>query len=120
MSAFVCILDRSGAPLEPGAIERLAEPLAGYGAELSTSYAGPVAIAVRHAGDPQARPRHGPLVDPASGRVVAVAGRFGLVDGAAAAGGAGAGAPHRGAAALALARLGGPRPDWGFLAGVAG
>lgn len=76
MSAFVCLLDRSGAALEPSQLLRLAEPLALYGAEIETFCRGPVGIAVRHRGGRGARERHGPLVDPETGRVVAVAGRL--------------------------------------------
>ncbi|MFP3940663.1 MAG: asparagine synthase-related protein [Thermoanaerobaculia bacterium] len=76
MSAFVCVLDRSGAPIEPGELRRLAEPLAAYGPELATLCRGPVGIAVLHGGGPGARERHGPLADEGTGRVVAVAGRL--------------------------------------------
>lgn len=76
MSAFVCVLDRSGAALDPGELHRLAEPLACYGAAVATFCRGPVGIAIRHRGGPGASGRHGPLVDPETGRVVAVAGRF--------------------------------------------
>lgn len=76
MSAFVAILDRSGETLDPGELRRLAEPLSTYGTEVATFCRGPVGIAVRHRGGPDARRRHGPLVDPGTGRAMAVAGRF--------------------------------------------
>jgi asparagine synthase (glutamine-hydrolysing) len=80
MSAFVCILDRSGADLDEQQVHRLAEPLAGYGGTLSSFCQGPVAIALRHSGHADDK-RHGPLGDPEKGLVVAVAGRFSAVDG---------------------------------------
>ncbi|HUP41613.1 MAG TPA: asparagine synthase-related protein [Thermoanaerobaculia bacterium] len=80
MSAFLCLLDRSGAAVDPRELGRLAEPLASYGAELATYCRGPLGIALRHRGGPGARERHGPLVDPATGRVAAVAGRFRGID----------------------------------------
>lgn len=108
MSAFVCILDRSGAPLDPRELHRLAEPLAPYGTELATFCRGPVGIAIRHRGGANASRRHGPLADPQTGRVVAVAGRFTVVDEP------GAAPP----AALAAERSG--EEDGDFLAGLCG
>lgn len=116
MSGFLCILDRSGAALDRGLVERLAEPLAGPGSATTAWCRGSLAIVVRHAGGPAAEARHGPLVDTASGRVVAVAGRFGRVDPAA----AGAAPAEAAPAQDVLAALGrGQRLD-DFLAGVAG
>jgi asparagine synthase (glutamine-hydrolysing) len=80
MSAFVCILDRSGAALDRDDLLRLTAPLDVYGGELASLCRGPVGIAIRHPPGPSSAERHGPLVDPESGRVVAVAGRFGLLD----------------------------------------
>ena len=121
MSAFVCILDRSGAAVEPCELERLAEPLASYGAELAAFCRGPVGIALRHRGGPGALPRHGPLVDPESGRVAAMAGWFRAGDGPPETE-PGTGRPVDGGAALALARAGDPDPlrELGFLAGLRG
>lgn len=79
MSAFVAILDRSGALLDPEQLDRLAAPLAPYGAEVASLCRGPVGIVLRHHGGAEACPRHGPLVDPETGIVVAVAGRFRVV-----------------------------------------
>lgn len=79
MSAFVCLLDRSGAALDPRDLHRLAAPLAIYGTEVATFCRGPVGIAVLHRGGPGALRRHGPLVAPETGTVVAVAGRFNAV-----------------------------------------
>lgn len=79
MSAFVCVLDRSGAPLDPALLRRLAEPLADYGGELATLCRGPVGIALRHRGGPSgsvALDRHGPVVEPTTGRAAALAGWF--------------------------------------------
>ena len=114
MSAFVCILDRSGANLDPRQVHRLAEPLEIYGITMSCHCLGPVAIAIRHAADPTSGERHGPVTDTASGLMAAVAGRFDQVDQTPAAGGRDAPA---GAAAALDALL---RRDAGFLAGLAG
>jgi asparagine synthase (glutamine-hydrolysing) len=123
MSAFVCILDRSGAPLDRHHLLRLAAPLDIDGRELAAFCEGPVGIAIRRPEGAAADPRHGPLVDPASGRVAAVAGRFGLID-AAAAGEAPAGVGSSDAAALALAAgphgVEGKQGVDGLLARVAG
>lgn len=76
MSVFVCVIERSGGTPNPRELERLAAPLAPYGAEISILCRGPVGIALRHHGGPGAHRRYGPLEDPETGRVVAVAGRF--------------------------------------------
>ncbi len=117
MSAFVCILDRSGADLDPRQVHRLAEPLEIYGATLSSHCQGPVAIAIRHAVDPAAGGLHGPVTDAASGLVAAVAGRFAQVDEPPAAASTGRRAARAGAATALDAIL---RRDAGFLAGLAG
>ena len=80
MSAFLCILDRSGAPVDGAELLRLGEPLTSYGAEVASLCRGPVGIAVRHRGGPEAIGRHGPLADRETGKIVAVAGRFTGVD----------------------------------------
>ena len=80
MSAFLGILDRSGAPVDAAELHRLGEPLTSYGAEVATLCRGPVGIAVRHRGGPEAIGRHGPLADRETGKIVAVAGRFTGVD----------------------------------------
>lgn len=109
MSAFVCILDRSGGALDRRELLRLADPLAPYGSTLSSFCEGPVGIALRHDGNPAARERHGPLADPATGRVVAVAGRLHLLDPS-------GGEPSMGAALLAAR----PWPDADLYASSAG
>lgn len=112
MSAFVCILDRSGAALDRGDLLRLAAPLDVYGGELSSLCRGPVGIAIRHLPGPSCGERHGPLVDPGSGRVVAVAGRFGPLD---------AGArPATGFQPAAFALQASAQPIGGLLARIAG
>lgn len=81
MSAFVCIFLRDGTHVESGELHRLAEPLGDYGNETATFRRGPCGIAVRRAdagSRDEAHLRHGPLVDPQTGRVVAVAGRLDL------------------------------------------
>lgn len=88
MSAFVCILQRDGAPVEPSQLRRLARALDGPGSELSTLCRGPLGLAVRHPRRPEARRRHGPLTDAGTGRVAAVVGRFAVLDDPAAAPGA--------------------------------
>ena len=80
MSAFICMLDRSGADLDPREIQRLAEPLDVYGSAMSSVCRGPAAVAVRHAADPPGRRLHGPLTDPASGQELALAGKLSLID----------------------------------------
>jgi asparagine synthase (glutamine-hydrolysing) len=76
MSAFVCLLDRSGAALDRARLDRLAAALDPFGTETASFCEGPVGIAVRHRGGAAAAELHGPLRDSASGRVVAVAGRL--------------------------------------------
>ncbi|HUP42885.1 MAG TPA: asparagine synthase-related protein [Thermoanaerobaculia bacterium] len=118
MSAFVCILDRSGAPVDPSELQRLAQPLASYGAEVATFCRGPVGIAIRHRAGSGTRERHGPLADPETGRAVAVAGRFAVVGEPS---GMGRGVDPRAPAAraaLALARSGALGP--GFLGTLSG
>lgn len=117
MSAFVCILDRTGAAVDPRRLLHCAEGLAASGAtELSTFHRGPVGIAVRHRRDPAATARHGPLADPGTGAAVAVAGRSTPADGD----------PGRPAAAFALSTLAAPasrtgeNDDLAFLAGLRG
>lgn len=78
MSAFVCILDRSGAAVDPAELRRLAERLAEYGPELDTLCRGPVGIAVRHRGGPGASWRLGPLEDDPAFTAV-LSGSFALV-----------------------------------------
>ncbi len=128
MSAFVCILERSGGGVDPGDLDRLSAPLGIHGNQVSTFCRGPVGIAVRHRGDPATRRRHGPLEDPATGLVVAVAGRFSPVI---AAGRSECGGPAaRGHEPAADALLALSRRRWdeareadaveGFLAGVSG
>ncbi|MCH7665137.1 MAG: hypothetical protein IH936_04310 [Acidobacteria bacterium] len=80
MSAFVCILDRSGASLDRREILQLAESLERYGGTLSSVCRGPVAIAVRHMGSATSRDRFGPVTDPKTGVVVALSGRFSFVE----------------------------------------
>ena len=80
MSAFLCLLDRSGATVEPRELERLSRPLAHHGVASTTFHRGPVGIVVRHRGGSNAERRHGPRADPATGTVAAVAGRFAPVD----------------------------------------
>ncbi|HLE84935.1 MAG TPA: asparagine synthase-related protein [Thermoanaerobaculia bacterium] len=118
MSAFLCLLDRSGAALDPRELGRLAEPLASYGAELATYCRGPLGIALRHRGRPGARERHGPLIDPETGRVVAVAGRFRVIDEPPAVAPATARPEPGGCAALALARC--AEGGLGFLGALSG
>ena len=122
MSAFVCLLDRSGAPLDENALERLAEPLASYGSQVAAFRRGPVGIAIRHRGGPGALERHGPRVDPGTGRVAAVAGRLWPADEAPEA--APAVGLQEGAGAAALALSGAAHPDPGreldLLAGLCG
>lgn len=100
MSAFVCIFQRDGAAVDPRRLHRAAEPLACYGAEIASYCRGPLAIAVRHRHGSGAQLRHGPYVDPQSGRVAAVAGRFQFLQDPSGEHGHGAPAGH-GAAALA-------------------
>ncbi|HUF78636.1 MAG TPA: asparagine synthase-related protein, partial [Thermoanaerobaculia bacterium] len=112
------VLERSGATLDPRELHRLAEPLASYGAEVATFCRGPVGIAIRHRGGSEASPRNGPLIDPETGRVVAVAGRFRRTAGAAEVGSAADRRETGGCAALALERCGEPAGD--FLGGLSG
>ena len=118
MSAFVCILDRSGADLDPATVERLAEPLASYGGALSSVSRGPVAIAIRHSVDRCGGRPHGPLTDPDSGAMVAVAGRFAAAEESRSATTAAGGPAAPDCAAAALAAL--QRGDDGFLARLSG
>ncbi|HSL82497.1 MAG TPA: hypothetical protein VLF66_06940, partial [Thermoanaerobaculia bacterium] len=78
MSAFVCILDRSGAAVDPAELRRLAERLTEYGPELDALCRGPVGIAVRHRGGPGASWRLGPLEDDPTFTAV-LSGSFALV-----------------------------------------
>lgn len=91
MTAFVCILDRSGAEVDPAHVDRLAEPLASYGSRLSSVCRGPVAVAVRHEAARGNGASRGPIADFAEGGFAALAGGLALVgdrsaNGAAAAG----------------------------------
>ena len=118
MSAFVCVLNRRGAAVEPGELRRLAEPLALFGSELSTFCMGPVGLAVRHAKAPDAPARQGPLHDADSGIVLAVSGRFHGVEEHAGADPSQAAPERIGCANWALARW--PGRGASLLAGVAG
>ena len=80
MTAFVCILDRSGADLDPAQVRRLTEPLALYGSRVSSVCKGPVAVAVRHPVDPGIGRWQGPLNEPATDRVVALVGSLTIHD----------------------------------------
>lgn len=85
MSAFVCILDRSGAAVDRRELERLAAPLTDYGPELATICRGPVGIAVRYrsgaspvfvgGASSDAAPAGGPVGGASSGLIAALAGR---------------------------------------------
>ena len=81
MTAFVCVLERSGAAVRQEQLERLAEPLEPYGSHFSTLCSGPVGIAVRHRAGFAIRRRQGPFQDPDSGRIFAVVGWYGPADG---------------------------------------
>lgn len=91
MSAFVCLLQRDGSPVDAALLRRLAEPLADYGSALSMHCQGSLGIAVRHRPDDGVAratvgevrtdlqpgpPECGPRVDPRTGRVVALVGRL--------------------------------------------
>jgi len=80
MSGFACILDRRGAHVDLRRIESLGDSLADYGEASSTLGVGPLGIVVRHEENARARQCYGPIQDDRSGLVVAVAGRFSLVD----------------------------------------
>jgi asparagine synthase (glutamine-hydrolysing) len=122
LSAFACILDRSGEPLDPEELHRVAGPLAMYGGEVDTFCRGPVGIAIRHRGGAGSRDRHGPLADSGTGTVVAVAGRFRPVGDHPDPSVGPPDPPELGCAALALARVGDPSParERDFLAGLSG
>lgn len=81
MSGLACILDRRRQPISRRRLWRLGEGLADFGEASSDLVDGPVGIVVRHRGDPGSRNRFGPLRDDSSGTAVAVAGRFGLIEG---------------------------------------
>ena len=68
--AFVCIIDRTGAELTPGTVDRLAQCLSPYGGVTSGVQKGAIGIAIRHA-DGCDR-----LIDSGSDALVAVAGEI--------------------------------------------
>ena len=117
MSAFVCILERSGADADPAELLRLAEPLAHHGSETALLCRGPVGIAVRHRGGTGRRGLHGPLEDQETGRIVAVAGRFRILGDPAA---DAAAVPRTAPGGAARLLAGPPELDDVFLAGLAG
>jgi asparagine synthetase B (glutamine-hydrolysing) len=80
MIAFGCILDRHGEMVPSYQLERLSEPLAGYGRHSSSVCQGPVGIVVRHSNETGSHERYGPFQDHESGLIIAVAGRFRLVN----------------------------------------
>ena len=113
MSGLACILDRRGADVHSRRIESLGDSLAAYGAASSMLCAGPLGIVVRHENSARARQHHGPLRDERSGLVVAVAGRFSLVDGIGSPGTRGTGDPAEdGCARWALKRWSVDGPRW--------
>ena len=80
MSGLACIFDRRGAHVDLRRVESLGDSLANYGEVSSTLGAGQLGIVVRHEKTARARQCYGPIQDDRSGLVVAVAGRFSLVD----------------------------------------
>lgn len=119
MSGLACVLDRRGQQVDPRRVERIGDALADYGEVSSMLCAGPLGIIVRHRKSARAVQCHGPIRDDRSGLVVAVAGRFGLVDEVANSGGCGAGDPAElGCALWALKRW--PLEGSGCLNEVAG
>ncbi len=119
MTAFGCILDRHGAPVTRHQLESLSEPLANFGRHASSMRHGPVGIVVRHSNETGAHERCGPVQDPASGLIVAVAGRFELVRKASDGGDSAARGPEQlGCARWALTRW--IRQGPSFLGDIAG
>ena len=118
MTAFVCIFDRSGAELDPAQVRRLAEPLANYGSRLTSVCRGPLAVALWHGTGDGGETEHGPVVEPATGQIAALAGRLALVDGRSAAAAQSVGSAKPDWASLAREAL--RRPDRCTLADVAG
>ena len=110
-SAFVCILHRDGAEVEPRDLQRLAEALAGYGEETAAVCRGPFGVAVRRPQGPGAERRHGPLIQGPSGGLTALAGRIdafaGTGSGSAGVGSAGIGSTGVGSAGMGTAGLAG-------------
>ncbi|MCU0304037.1 MAG: asparagine synthase-related protein [Thermoanaerobaculales bacterium] len=110
MSALACLLDRRGAPLDRCRLERLGDGLAEYGENASVCCVGPLGIVVRHRTADPTLARHGPVAEERAGLVVAVAGRFGLVDGVS---GSAVGDPGKiGCARWALERWASEGPGW--------